>query len=170
MLHSFVLANCFFPQFVSYGVSGPFLCPYPYPILFSRDISCQTHLAFNQKNIYQVLTVCQHWVLLWGGGAKMKKKSFLPSLNPVGALEAYSRAHKCIVVSVVMGSKLHWWDVYIWICASAFRGCLGGMCSGDLQWSKYFTWKKCSTAFNTINIWCTGFPLLPRKITTNLAA
>ena len=88
MLHSFVLANCFFPQLVSYRVSGPLLCLYPYPILFSRDISCQTHLAFSQKNIYQVPTMCQHWVLLWGGGTKMKKKSFLPSLNTMGALEA----------------------------------------------------------------------------------
>ena len=49
MLHSFVLANCFFPQFVSYRVSCPGLCLHPHPILFSRDISCQTRLAFHQK-------------------------------------------------------------------------------------------------------------------------
>lgn len=81
--------------------------------------------------------------------AKIKTKGFLPSLNALGVLETQSRAHGGSALSVGIGGELQWWDVDVWIRACAFRGCLGGMCSGHLQWSKYFSGRKCSTAFNT---------------------
>ena len=31
-------------------LSCPWLCLHPHPVLFSRDSSCQTHLAFHQTN------------------------------------------------------------------------------------------------------------------------
>lgn len=81
--------------------------------------------------------------------AKIKTKGFLPSLNALGVLETQSRAHRGTALSVGIGGELQWWDVDVWIRARAFRGCLGGMCSGHLQWSKYFSGRKCFTAFNT---------------------